>query len=407
MFAAAGSGGCAIVSSMVWCPSRCAVSSGDRRAARRRRSRTLLTLLAFVAATVACRDATDPSQAAPAHPAEKDSLRLRAPGRLRIDGTRFVTPDGRAFQWRGITAFRLVDYVADGQEAQAERYLAWAASQGLTVVRVLTMMGGQFDLRPEDGRRALPRMLELASRHGLYVEVVALAGTADIPVKLQEHVAEIGRILAAHPNGLLEIANEPVHPSQSAEVHKPEVLKALAARVPPEIPVALGLIERGDGFGDGSYVTWHAPRESGRGGWAHVLELAQGAALLDRWKKPVISDEPIGAGAAFQPGRRDDAPARFRAAALLTRLAGLGATFHYEAGVQAHVPEGRELECFTAWTEAWTLLPPDVERHGTFRIGGAPGSIVTTFDRERILAIYERVDGMARGCLRSGISQLR
>jgi hypothetical protein len=259
-------------------------------------------------------------------------------------------------------------------------------------------MGGQFDLRPEDGRRALPRLLELASKHGLYVEVVALAGTADIPVNLEEHVGEIGKILAAYPNGLLEVANEPVHPSQSADVQKPEVLAALAARVPAGIPVALGSIERGDGFGEGSYVTWHAPRESGKGGWAHVLELARGAALLDRWKKPVVSDEPIGAGAAFQPGRRDDAPERFRAAALLTRLAGLGATFHYEAGLQARVPESRELECFNAWNEAWTLLPSDVEQHGTFRNGGAAGSIVTAFDRGRILAIYERAD-TARGWL--------
>ena len=176
------------------------------------------------------------------------------------------------------------------------------------------------------------------------------------------------------------------------------VLKTLAERVPAGIPVALGSIERGDGFGEGSYVTWHAPRESGKGGWAHVLELAQGAALLERWKKPVVSDEPIGAGAAFQPGRRDDVPARFRAAALLTRLAGLGATFHYEAGLQARVPEARELECFNAWNEAWTLLPADVEQHGTFRGGGAAGSIVTSFDRERILAIYERADA-ARGWL--------
>ncbi len=183
--------------------------------------RTLLILLGLVAATTACRDAAGPSQAAPAPAGGKASYQSAIPGRLRIDGTRFVTPDGRAFQWRGITAFRLVDYVADGQEAQAESYLAWAASQGLTVVRVLTMMAGQFDLRPEDGRRALPRVLELASKHGLYVEVVALAGTADIPVNLQEHVGEIGTILAAYPNGLLEVANEPVHPSQSADVHKP------------------------------------------------------------------------------------------------------------------------------------------------------------------------------------------
>ena len=329
---------------------------------------------------------------ASAESAENASVVPRGPGPLRIDGTRFVAPDGRTFQWRGITAFRLVDYVADGQDNVAEQYLAWAGRQGLTVVRVLTMMGGQFDLRPEDGRRALPRVLELAAKSGLYVEVVAFAGTADIPVGLQEHVDGIARILVAHPNGLLEIANEPVHPSQSADVQKPEVLKSLAARVPAGVPVALGSIERGDGFGDGGYITWHAPRESGRGGWAHVLALAEGVDLLARWKKPVISDEPIGAGAAFQPGRRDDAPQRFRAAALLTRLLGLGATFHYEAGIQARVPEGRELDCFSAWNEAWSLLPDDVERRGAFQASGTPGSIVTAYDRERLLGVYERAD---------------
>ena len=355
----------------------------------------LLILLSFLAVSVACTDASAPPQAASAPPARADSQVPPAPGRVRIDGTRFVAPGGGTFQWRGITAFRLVDYVADGQEDLTARYLEWAGRQGLTVVRVLTMMGGQFDLRPEDGRRALPRVLELAAKHGLYVEVVAFAGTADIPVNLQEHVDQIGRILAAHPNGLLEIANEPVHPSQSAEVHKAEVLKALAARVPPEIPVALGSIERGDGFGDGGYITWHAPRESGQGGWGHVLALAEGADLVARWKKPVVNDEPIGAGAAFQPGRRDDSPARFRAAALLTRLLGLGATFHYEAGLQARVPEGRELECFTAWKEAWSLLPGDIERRGAFGPGGTPRSIVTAYDRERIIGVYERADHTA------------
>ena len=82
----------------------------------------------------------------------------------------------------------------------------------------------------------------------------------------------------------------------------------------------------------------------------------------------------------------------------MTRLAGLGATFHYESGLQARVPEGRELECFNAWNEAWTLLPADVERHGTFRCGGAAGGIISSFDRERILGVYERADG-TRGWL--------
>lgn len=342
----------------------------------------------------ACRDRPPLSHAQTAQPpAAVDAQKPRvATGRLRIAGTHFTAPDGSVFQWRGVTAFRLVDYVADGQEELAAKYLAWAASQGLTVVRVLTMMGGQFDLRPEDGRRALPRVLDLAATHGLQVEVVAFAGTADISVNLQDHIDGINRILAAHPNAVLEVANEPVHPSQSAEVQNPAVLKALAARVAADVPVSLGSIERGDGFGEGGYITWHSPRESGRGGWGHVLAVAEGADLLARWKKPVVSDEPIGAGPVFQAGQRDDAPARFRAAALLTRLAGLGATFHYEAGLQARVPEGRELACFNAWNQAWTLLPRDVERHGAFAMPGAPGSIVAAHDRQRIIGIYERTD---------------
>jgi hypothetical protein len=224
---------------------------------------------------------------------------------------------------------------------------------------------------------------------------VALAGTADIPVNLDEHVEATGRILDTHPNGLIEIANEPVHPSQSAEVQRPQVLAALAARVPREIPIALGSIERGDGFGAGTYITWHAPRDSGRGGWGHVLALAAGADLLARWQKPVVSDEPIGAGPEFQPGRRDNDPARFRVAAILTRLAGMAATFHYDAGIHARVPDGRELECFNAWNEGWALLPTDVERDGTFAAGGGASGAVKSFD-QGIAGVFERT-GASRG----------
>lgn len=332
----------------------------------------------------ACRDAADTTLQTVAPPSKASS----SLSRLRPDGPRFVLEDGAAFQWRGITAFRLADYLADGDEASAIRFLDWAAAQKLTVVRVLTMMGGLFDLRPEDGRRALPRLLQLAAERGLYVEVVALAGTADIPVNLEEHVREVGRILASHSNALLEIANEPVHPSQSPEVQKPEVLHELAALVPSAIPVSLGSIERGDGFGEGRYITWHSPRDGGRDGWQHVTALAQGAGLIARWKKPVVSDEPIGAGPKAEPGRRDDAPDRFRAAALLTRLTGAGATFHYQAGIDARVPDGRELACFNAWNDAWTMLPADVERRGAFAQGGA----VARSTGPSIRGVYERID---------------
>jgi hypothetical protein len=119
-------------------------------------------------------------------------------------------------------------------------------------------------------------------------------------------------------------------------------------------------------------------------------------ALLSRWKKPVISDEPIGAGEALQPGRRDNEPARFRAAALLTRLTGAGATFHYEGGLHARVPEGRELECFNAWNDAWTMLPGDVEQIGAFHATNQEGSAVRDRPRDAGLGAFERGDTRRR-----------
>ena len=58
---------------------------------------------------------------------------------LRVSGERFVKADGTPFEWRGVTAFRLAELVAAGRERDADAYLAWAQSQKLTIVRVLTM----------------------------------------------------------------------------------------------------------------------------------------------------------------------------------------------------------------------------------------------------------------------------
>ena len=316
-----------------------------------------------------------------------------APEHLRIVASGFVTPDGHPFQWRGITAFRLLEYAARGQDADVERYLSWAESQRLTVIRVLAMGQGFMNLSPADGRAALPRLLDAAARHKLYVEIVALAGTRDVSVDLDAHLAAIGEIASQHGNALIEIANEPGHPSQSADVHRPEVLAHLRSRVPPTVPVALGLVEGLDRRSAGDYVTWHSPRDDRLDGWGHVLALAEGPSLIRQWNKPVISDEPIGAGEKYEAGRRDDGPARFRGTAVVTRLAGLGATFHYEGGLQAVVPTGRQLECFKAWNEAWTLLPADVERTGTFRSAADPDAAIFDFRRDKALAVFERQRG--------------
>ena len=274
-------------------------------------------------------------------------FRLQAEGKhLKVSGTRFLKPDGSRFEWRGITAFRLVEFVARGRDKEADAYLKWAASKKLNVVRVLVMADGLFELSPGDGVRALPKVLEMAARHGLYVEVVALADTAGIQVDIPAHVKAVAAICAAHANALLEIANEPGHPTQAAALHDASYLASLTKDIPRGVPVAFGSVEYGDGFAGGAYVTWHAPR-GGRGGWP--AQIAQGAALVRKFRKPVINDEPIGAADKAVPGRRDNDPARFRAAGAASRRAGLGATFHYEGGLQAKRPTKIEEACLDAW----------------------------------------------------------
>jgi hypothetical protein len=328
---------------------------------------------------------------APAATPQASAAAPLAAKHLRVDNATFRTADGRLFQWRGISAFRLLDYVADGNEAEMEKYLAWARGQRLTVVRVLAMGSSFMELKPSEGRAALPRLLLLAAKHGLHVEVVALADTRALTVDLDEHLSDVGRIVGGHPNALLEVANEPTHATQAPAVGEAAGLMALAARLPADVPVALGSVEADEDFAGPDYATWHAPRDSKQDGWGHVLGLAEGAELVRKLRKPVISDEPIGAGPKYEPGRRDDAPARFRGAALLTRLAGLGATFHYSGGLQARIPEGRELQCFDAWNEAWTLLPADVEIQGTFAVSGTTDTVVQAFDRTTAFGVFERI----------------
>lgn len=285
------------------------------------------------------------------------------PGRISIDGTRFVHPDGTPFEWRGVTAFRLVEMVATGRESEAAAYLDWAAANGITVVRVLTMTQHLFRLTPGDGLRALPRLLEMAARRGVQVEVVALADTAAFEVDLDAHVAAVGRVAAAHPNAFVEVANEPFHQTQHPALHDRDTLVRLAKAVPDDVIVALGA-DVLDNSGGGDYVTVHTSRGTP---WEHVTALAEGRALVTKYGRPVVSDEPVGAAAELVPGARDNSPERFRAAALLTRMTGMYATFHYEGGLQARIPEGVEAECFRAWNEAWTLLPAGIEA-GSFSV---------------------------------------
>jgi hypothetical protein len=264
-----------------------------------------------------------------------------------VAGTQFVRADGTVFYWRGITAFRLLEFVAHGRAPEADAYLRWASAQGLTGVRVLSMAQVLFALSPADGERALDRLLDLADRHGIVVEIVALADSARYTFDVRAHVAAVGRAAARHPNAIIEIANEPYHPTQRKDVHDHAVLRKLRDVIPRDVPVSLGTLDDEGELAAGDYVTWHSPRE---GDWPERLR--DGGALTRRFGKPVIADEPMGAAARAVRNRRDNVPEHFARAARICRTLGLGATFHYEGGLQAARPSAAEARCLAAWMAA-------------------------------------------------------
>ena len=168
---------------------------------------------------------------------------------LRVAGTRFIDAKGSAFAWRGITAFRLAEMIASGHEQDVVAYLNWARSERLSVVRVLLMAHHLFKLAPDTGRKALPRLLDLAKERGLAVEVVALADTNAYQFDFDAHIREVGQIAHDKGNAFVELANEPGHHTQDARLHDPAFARHLADLLPAGAVVALGSGEYDPGHG--------------------------------------------------------------------------------------------------------------------------------------------------------------
>ena len=277
--------------------------------------------------------------------------------------------------------------------------MAWAARTGFTVVRVLAMNRGWMDLAPADGRRALPRVLSLAREHGMYVQVVALAGTGtDVfshDTFLREQVRAVAQACAAVDNCVLELANEPYHGSQAA-LDDPARMRRLQADVPAEIPVAWGAARdhRSDRMAGGSYVVAHVARGGNR--WDRVGRVQELRDLSRRTGKFVVDSEPIGAAEAPQPSRRDNEPAAFFAQGLLARMVDVGTTFHCEDCLLAKVPGPIQQACADAFIAGATL--PAAAATLTFVDSDTPAAPVDHLERlspaARVFAAVSPTEGI-------------
>jgi hypothetical protein len=331
---------------------------------RPRHRRTVALLVAACLGIPAGAAATLPSRGAPgrsAPPAEPAPLESIVPCERRLCAGR--TP----FEWRGVTAFALVDLVAEGRRDDAVAFLDWASATGFTVVRVLTMLpeGDWMALSPEDGRKALPEVCRLARERGLYVQAVALANTGSPTGRygqeafLREQVREVARACSQAGNCVLEIANEPYHGTQ-ADLDRPALMRTLQREVPAGLAVTWGAAEddRSTAMAGGTFVVSHLSRSGPW--WERVARARDLAALSARTGKFVVDNEPIGAAEKPERSRRDSAPDAFFAQGVASRLAGAGATFHCEDCLHARVPGPVQQQCAKAFIAGLEALPREV-----------------------------------------------
>ena len=313
----------------------------------------LLALAALSSRLQSTPDGSAPQAAIPGRPQTPAEC-----GRVRVERTALVCAHGAIFHWNGVTAFALLDQLADGRRSDADAYMRWARATGFNLVRVLAMEDALFTLSPEDGRRHLDLLFGMAAERGLYVEIVALADTGRLNLsraRLVEQVEAVGRAAAAHPNAIVQIANEHYHPTQSADVHDVSVLRELARGIPPGVLYTESAASEDEALQpQGRFITRHLSRA---GTPAQMLDrLSLLGRLAAQTGKPVVSGEPIGAGERDQPGRRSANPGFFRDLARRGLEAGLaGGTFHCEDGLLARIPGPVQQACARAWVEGATI----------------------------------------------------
>jgi hypothetical protein len=356
--------------------------------------------------------------AAPPRPAPIDPAPEPAPsrihGRLRVQDGRLAN-DAGWFAWQGISEFSAIHLVATGREAELVRRLDRAAAAGRNGIRVLGMARHLFELSPAQPGylAALDRVLELAAARGLYVELCVFADAQDVMPDAGERRAWLRALAGRYrddPRILWQIANEArkngwreadddalislardlatVLGHRDFSISDPldgddEAATAdMLARFERLARESSILVLHGSRKEDGARVRWVEHLK----GFRDVV-----AEIQRRVGRPLygIHDEPMGAAAAREPGRRDNRAAAHAAAAYTAAVLGLGYTYHYIAE-QSDATPGLDLARGAA-----SLAPSPDYRYTNANLAG---SWIGSFDGySKIRPAHNDVRGVAVG----------
>lgn len=269
---------------------------------------------------------------------------------LHTDGRIFRTADGQPWRWAGVTGFRLLDAFAHGTDLQPffDRF------HGFNTLRVFLYAPWKDPSGAVTGWDApdpntVIAFLARCQAAGFRAELVLF--TDNDPARVPGVKAIVDAVVTAQPiNALIEIGNEP-------DVNSIDTTIAKSWLTGKGVLFSSGdYADSSKHFGD--YLTYHTPRDSE---WPRKSK-----ALREFWDgggpdspsepaihKPAVADEPI------RPDESGYVASDYLAYFGTAAANGAGATFHYEGGKWARLPDDREGACLDAALAGLNAFPVD------------------------------------------------
>lgn len=287
---------------------------------------------------------------------------------------------GTVWRWKGCSAFLLPQRHALGEDINP--FLDWAQETGFNLLRCFVGMSivppkvglPAYLLKPDQ----IARFLDVLQARGLRCELtvgdmqILMPNTSD----QQLYFRDRANVTANYPGVVDETCNEPFkngvdvgqigHFSRSLQASGDYGFDAQAATY--------------------DFITVHPERKSE---WPRTAK--DGFDFYEKWRRPIVMDEGVGAGESLIAWSRSNVPADFYDYAATAALMCAGATFHFEDGVYARLPGPVQRQCAQQFVSGFNAM--DVEApYGEYTRGGL-GSCPIEHSDDLALRTFGRIIG--------------
>ena len=251
-----------------------------------------------------------------------------------------------------ISEFSLIHHLRTGNEGEVVRRLDRAVQHQRNGVRVLAMARYLFDLHPNypGYDAALARLEQLARERGLWVELCLLADAQVLMPGFGDrkaYLVDMAAVMSGSWVWVPQICNEPFKNgfASADDAYLLELADAFAASAghrhfsigdpvdaDEEADVAPMFTEFRQLAGHSKMLVWHGSRKEDDSRWRRWVDHSKGLADVRNeiaHDAAVWHDEPMGAAAGREPGRRDNDPEAHFAAECVSAVIQAGHTYHY------------------------------------------------------------------------------